>query len=693
MKTAIGQWTPEQAARRPIVTSRGRRELAAQPLLSALRRDGAGRVPTFGEMSTGDILTLQRIAGNAVVAGLARGSLAAHSCYMGAAAGRGTGACARRLDGWALEGPDAGVIRRQPVESPSGGGSGSGGCAVQNSGADPRFIADDLCLLSTDLKGDSRLNDAFHNNPPLTAKDNTPKDPTGPVGKFQKALIVVGENLGKDGADGEWGSKTTQAVASFQSKNGIQPGGFEAGRKTLLALDAQLQQRPPKPPPPPPPPQNVTVTTQCGTAQQAGTVVVTGTGFPPGRVDLTFDGTGGNSTLADATGFFSGGVPPNLKDGPHVVEAASGSVHGAAQFTTPCGASPGPTPAPGSEELETVLNRISIAYQLLLTRERDGALALCRDLSSLDVPHAPATVKLLVDILIGLVSFEYGFAEGAILQTIKNGLKDRLKGHEERIEDINQGTDQVVSAILQAGQEEIAKVGNRNIKDRSDLLAGFCDNQLDEVTREGFAALDKFEVDFKPRLRRPAAAGGKRDARNQSGDPRVDVGLAKLDAVNETAAAAFQIHYDTALRQWDSKLAQSRLGVDEGNIKDTNLEPLKGSASIPPGVLDVHLELALDGSGEEVVGARIDGLSERVRTVLKGKTGADLHLPIVAEGFTATRRMRIGITESHENIVDLTTSNSGGQWLTLRGNGDRRQGVLRVADTVLKARMPDIEAG
>ena len=579
------------------------------------------------------------------------------------------------------------VLAPAPVNAGSAGQDvPTGGCTTNPPAKDPRAIFDNLCLQSAELKDDPRLNDAFHNNPPLTAADKS-----NSVQKLQQALLDVGEVLPKFGVDGKWGQETTSAVASFQSKNGIQPGGFEAGRKTFLALDAHLQQNPPKPPPPPPG-QNTSVTAQCGTDQQAGSVVVTGAGFPPGPVNLSVDGAAGNSALADDKGNFTGSVPSNLKDGSHVVEATAGGVHQFAQFTTPCGAQPGPTPTPGSEELETVLNRISIAYQLLLTRQRDGALALCRDLSNLDIPQAPAGVKVLIAILTGLVSFEYGFVEGAILLTIKNALQDKLKDHAERIVDIQQGTDQVLSAVLQAGQNAIAKAGDRRVKNRSDLLAGYCDGQLDQVTQEGFAALDKFETEGKPPLRKPASAGRKRDPRNQSGDPRVDVALANLDAVNETAGKAFQVHYQTALEQWDSKLAQAQLGVSEQNVKDTNLEPLKGSAAVPSGILHIQLDLDLSGKGEQVVAARIDGLSERVRTVLQGKTGGDLHLPIIAEGSTGSRRMRIGITESHESIVDLTTSDSGGQWLTLRGEGDRRQGVLRVADTVLNSKMPEIEA-
>jgi hypothetical protein len=163
------------------------------------------------------------------------------------------------------------------------------------------------------------------------------------------------------------------------------------------------------------------------------------------------------------------------------------------------------------------------------------------------------------------------------------------------------------------------------------------------------------------------------------------------DAIHSQAEKAFDIHYDSARRAWSSQIAQSQLGRAEQDIKDTNLAPLKGDADIPPGVLEIRLFPHLDSKGEDVTGAQISGLSEEVRNGLSGKKAGELHLPIVADGPTGGRRMRIGIPESQEGILDLTDSRSGGQWLEERGEGDRRQGVLRVADTVLSKPVPEVE--
>jgi len=143
------------------------------------------------------------------------------------------------------------LLQRQPQTPNQGPASPAAtqGCTTLPPAKDPRAIFDNLCLLSRELKEHppGRLNDAFHNNPPLTAKDNG-----AVVQTLQQALLDTGEALPKFGADGNWGDETTKAVISFQSKNGIPPGGWEAGRRTLLALDRLLGGSGPTPPHPVP---------------------------------------------------------------------------------------------------------------------------------------------------------------------------------------------------------------------------------------------------------------------------------------------------------------------------------------------------------------------------------------------------------------------------------------------------------
>jgi hypothetical protein len=134
-----------------------------------------------------------------------------------------------------------------------------------------KVIVDARHLASPLLAGDTRLDKAFHNNPPLTASDTRPI-----VAKMQEGLdTVVGpmkrsRRTGSGGAvtwDGVWGGETSSWVRKLQSANGIRPGGWEAGRATLDALDQALLSRkpvPPKPIPPKPVPPPPAAAKVCG---------------------------------------------------------------------------------------------------------------------------------------------------------------------------------------------------------------------------------------------------------------------------------------------------------------------------------------------------------------------------------------------------------------------------------------------
>jgi Putative peptidoglycan binding domain len=82
---------------------------------------------------------------------------------------------------------------------------------------------------------------AHSNAPPLSASDE-PQD----VALLQDALATIGfapaRSTGPfNGFDGIWGPATTKAVREFQQQHGVRPvGGWEAGAKTLSALDSLL---------------------------------------------------------------------------------------------------------------------------------------------------------------------------------------------------------------------------------------------------------------------------------------------------------------------------------------------------------------------------------------------------------------------------------------------------------------------
>lgn len=135
-----------------------------------------------------------------------------------------------------------------PVQlAPTGasGGAATGG----STGAATGPAAGDA-LKNARWAGDARFQAAYHNAPPIRASDAVDV-----VAKLQQALVDAGYPMPitmKSGTpDGRWGNETTETVRQFQADAGIQPiGGFEAGHKTLGALDALGgKPRPPAPTP------------------------------------------------------------------------------------------------------------------------------------------------------------------------------------------------------------------------------------------------------------------------------------------------------------------------------------------------------------------------------------------------------------------------------------------------------------
>ena len=119
-------------------------------------------------------------------------------------------------------------------------------------------ITDSLRLEADLWKGNTRLQSAFHNNPTLTARDAA-----ADVALLQEALDTVFRGMPKSKKiqggvvvfDGIWGKETFGTVHDYQVAKTISPpGGFEAGRRTLGALDAELRARQPRPPAPTPTP-------------------------------------------------------------------------------------------------------------------------------------------------------------------------------------------------------------------------------------------------------------------------------------------------------------------------------------------------------------------------------------------------------------------------------------------------------
>jgi len=511
--------------------------------------------------------------------------------------------------------------------------------------------------------------------------------------------------LPKFGADGKWGTETSQAVASFQSKNGIQPGGFEAGRKTLLALDAHLQQQPPKPQPPTPPGQNATVTAQCGQGQQAGTVIVTGSGFPPGEVDLAVDGIAGNAALAGADKTFTGSVSANLKDGSHVVKATSGSIQGLAQFTTPCGAAPQPTPS--NQQVTTAELLVLAKFEFMHETQRDATEDAIKDLQPLDKDKVPLIVQILEMVATTYLQFEYGVAE----QLVRNAIvgpepKDFLKL-------MDNGLDKAFDFL----QDNVKDGIKDELKDEHDAPSADLAKHLEPFRRGTLAALRvqnfKLQKNWITEMQ-------KGDTSNITPAQLQVIG----DSVERSDQQIYKAQYDKVVQSWASYLAQAKVGGGavigpiedptdpqakkrKGEIAVTNLDVVDGKdADDVPGILVIGIE-ANDGGAlqsseklsppSQVASTRqmvalndihIFGLSEETRKRIQGPVGS-LGLPLVLRGEPSDGgRVVIGKDEAGR-IVDGGSDNDGKKWLgavskALGGSGDTQDGMERLFDRDLK---------
>jgi hypothetical protein len=104
-------------------------------------------------------------------------------------------------------------------------------------------IDDDERLESPRFRDNLRLQDAFHNRPSLTPKDNGVA-----VRLMQEALVesigpMVKSTMPDGSLDGKWGPETIATVRKLQDRRGVRPlGGQEAGHKTLGALDGSAPQ-------------------------------------------------------------------------------------------------------------------------------------------------------------------------------------------------------------------------------------------------------------------------------------------------------------------------------------------------------------------------------------------------------------------------------------------------------------------
>jgi len=233
-----------------------------------------------------------------------------------------------------------------------------------------------------------------------------------------------------------------------------------------------------------------------------------------------------------------------------------------------------------------------------------------------------------------------------------------------------------------------------------------------------------------------------------TGDPRVDRARVMFNSVNTAAANAFKQHYQTAPDRWDIELAKGSAGTklktgsfgggeeqvgtepvidpstgqplkdpDTGEVitkpkvaakQSLDLSPLKQNPifgtppSVPAGVIDMVMFSGLPSGKVQVGESSVDGLSPRTRKELEGLPVAQLGIPLVASGtfrlpgppvdddFLLRASVVVGINEVG-HVFDLTTNNSGVEWLEDKGNGDKSAGVQEVTDELKAGKMGTLD--
>jgi hypothetical protein len=519
------------------------------------------------------------------------------------------------------------MVQRQP------GGDGDAGLHIcSQPPRDRRCIRDGLHLEAgfwgADAAPSSRLDDAFHNDAPLTRADN---GPGGPVAKFQAALIQVGEDLGPLGADGDWGGKTSGAVASFQSKNGIQPGGFEAGRKTLLALDSHLTTVAP--------PQNrvpvLHLSPECGAeagqaqdgAPSTQTIQVEGDDFTAGAaVVIQFDDVAEFHAQPDDRGHFARTIEVSQPaDGAHTVGAfdfAAGQTERAtAAFNVPCPVNPS-DPTQLNPALELVLDQIPIAIERVMFNRLTGLTDLERDLE-----NDPEKQGNLGTVGLALVKFaaeraiEFVF-NAHLSRVLAQITKDLGVSSPDLVKDPSLSAQDVFSEL-----QNIALDAEKNFYKVADLPIGttdpeaikkevraYVDGERTAVLQGTESAQQKFVTTEKPRLR-----SMKTTPKSATDDPRVTAAKAYLDAVEQIQDTAAKDQYDKSVEQWSVSKARAQFGTTKNEFGQPVGTDLTGVGESPlfgqqPGLfkIKVHAGSPADLTPDPVRIA-VTGLTEQVR--------------------------------------------------------------------------------
>jgi putative peptidoglycan binding protein len=619
-----------QAVVRRSPRARVRQQAAnrSQVPLGTVAQLPVGAAPDSGPLDAGAVLELQRTVGNAAVAAMLRSRAVQRAADAPAAN------CGPKLD--------------------------------------PRAICDDLHLRASfwdsDAADGSRLDTAFHNNRPLTAADNGPN-----VVKFQEALIEVGFDVGKDGADGKWGQNTSTAVANFQSKNGIQPGGFEAGRKTFLALDSHLESGPSQQTRKP-----VVHITPTGGVEATPTnkdfnytIRVIGDDYTRNKPALiTFDDAEEVHAVTDQSGHFERTLVAKARpSGAFPVRAAAGTEVAEAKFQVPAPVNP-TDPTQINETLELKMDEVLLAYQDLVNERLTGLLDVERDLRG-----EPEKAKRFKDYFMDVVIFA---AERTIEGLLNIPIGRFFAGVQKALKvDNPEPTDPPGVADVFSELQNIALDATKKFLGVDDLspkgarepaLRKYIDSIRVSTTEEGLKITEKFSKETKPRIRTMTGT-----PKTPGNDFRVEFTESLLKSVRSQTATASDVEYDEVIQNWasaDSRVSagQKEQVVDGEKVVTTDMSKADDKT---PGVLILELEGETPDREVKITQATLSGFTGAVRARLQRElnTVLSLGLPVLATGKARlpnfsfhTAELQIARDE-RGGVIDQDSNAAGKTWL------------------------------
>jgi Domain of unknown function (DUF4157) len=565
-----------------------------------------------------------------------------------------------------------GDVQRQPGD---GGGNTPFDCSQPK---DSRCIPDKLKLQSDLLTSDAvndRMNAAFHDNPPLEQSGGQGADI---VTTLQSALNSV-DNVSKPNdpqlvEDGIWGPLTKGRVFSFQADNGIPPSGFEVGRKTLLALDAHLQQDHPHPKPDPKPKPDPNPKPDPGTGPRvqvtciapplfskegSKAVQVVGSGYSASSgITIVADSRPSGFTATDAHGGFTFQLSTaDLSPGPHEITAVSGANEiASASLTLPCVA-PEPVPGPFNQKLEDLLDAIWVEHAHTFQLEQNALVRLEADLQEGLQEESGDALQLFlgkaaVDVIAALFG---GPLLPAVISAIPVGSQDvvdwAVSPILDGVLDATKGTveDKVKDGL---GPEKAKNISRLGVFIDA-LKAGLVQQQSDKQ--------EEFILRSKPLARQvTSATANSQDC--QDSDPRVckaEAALKALHSAESDKQDAFDKQYTIGAEKWDVAIAKGNLGTLKGSSStDLGSKDPTGQG----GVLTIEIAGTSALDKVHVRSATLSGLGavalEKLNDKLKTTAIGALGFPRAAGGRVELQNQGAG-GSSGTGVVSIARNETG----------------------------------